>query len=112
MLKLVLKYSGNINCPVMFQFRQNSFKQEVKNYCLRSVNLLILFGIRKICLISGRSLLFYRFIRTIKLTVVIIVGYHCYQYHTKCYPISFSHGEVSMQMILLAIIKVGSEVTD
>jgi hypothetical protein len=35
-------------------------------------------------LISGRSLLLYQFTRrAIKLTVVIIVGYHCYQLHTK-----------------------------
>jgi hypothetical protein len=27
-----------------------------------------------------------------KVTVVLIVGYHCYQLHTKFYPISFSHG--------------------
>jgi hypothetical protein len=27
--------------------------------------------------------------RAIKLTVVIIVGYHYYQLHTKCYPLSF-----------------------
>jgi hypothetical protein len=39
---------------------------------------LILFGIRKNCLISGRSLFLYQFTRrAIKLTVVIIVGYHC-----------------------------------
>jgi hypothetical protein len=25
-------------------------------------------------------------------TVVIIVGYHCYQLHTKCYQICFSQG--------------------
>jgi hypothetical protein len=25
-----------------------------------------------------------------KLTVIIIVGYHCYQLHTKCYQISSS----------------------
>jgi ABC-type glycerol-3-phosphate transport system permease component len=31
-------------------------------------------------------------ITVIKLTVVIIVGYHCYQFHTKCYPIFFSQG--------------------
>jgi hypothetical protein len=31
------------------------------------------------------------FIRSaMKLNVVIIVGYHCYQLHAKCYPISFS----------------------
>jgi hypothetical protein len=34
------------------------------------------------CLISGRSLLLYQFTkRVVKLTVVIIVGYHCYQLH-------------------------------
>jgi hypothetical protein len=40
----------------------------------------ILFGIRKNFLINGKS----QFIkRAIKLTVIIIVGYHCYQLHTK-----------------------------
>jgi hypothetical protein len=29
-----------------------------------------------------------------KVTVIIIMGYHCYQLHTKCCPISFSQGEV------------------
>jgi hypothetical protein len=44
----------------------------------------------KNCLISGRGLLMYQFTRrAIKLTVVIIVGYH---YYNKLYLISFSHG--------------------
>jgi hypothetical protein len=30
--------------------------------------------------------------KSIKLTVVIIVGYHCYQRRTKFYPIFFSQG--------------------
>jgi hypothetical protein len=30
--------------------------------------------------------------RLTKLTVIIIVGYHCYQFHTKCCRISFSQG--------------------
>jgi hypothetical protein len=35
-------------------------------------------------LINGSSLILYQFTnRVIKLTVVIIVGYHCYQLHTK-----------------------------
>jgi hypothetical protein len=51
---------------------------------------LILCGLRKNCLISGRSLLLYQFRRrTIKVTVVIVMGYHCYQLHTSFYPISF-----------------------
>jgi hypothetical protein len=44
------------------------------------ISYLILFGIRKNCLISGRSLLLYQFTsRVIKLTVVIIREYHYYQ---------------------------------
>jgi hypothetical protein len=39
-------------------FQQNCCKQEVKQYGLRSINSLILFGIRKNCLISGSSQLF------------------------------------------------------
>jgi hypothetical protein len=42
-----------------------------------------LFGIRKNCLISGRSLLFQFTKRVIKLTAIIIMGCHCYQLHTK-----------------------------
>jgi hypothetical protein len=38
------------------KLRQNWFKQKVKRYGLRSINSLILFRIRKYCLISGRSL--------------------------------------------------------
>jgi hypothetical protein len=34
-------------------------------YCLRSTNTLILFGIRKNCLISGRSLLLYQFTKRV-----------------------------------------------
>jgi hypothetical protein len=50
---------------------------------------LILFGIRKNCLISGRSLLLYQFTKRVtKLNVIIIVGYHCYQHHTQFYRIS------------------------
>jgi hypothetical protein len=43
----------------------------------RSINSLILFEIRKNCQINGRSQLLYQFTkRVIKLTVIIIVGYH------------------------------------
>jgi hypothetical protein len=45
--------------------RQNWFKQEAKYYCLRSTNSLILFRIRKNCLISGRSLLMYQFTKRV-----------------------------------------------
>jgi hypothetical protein len=40
--------------------------------------------------ISGRNILLYQFTRRVtKLTVVIIGVYHCYQLHTKYYPIFF-----------------------
>jgi hypothetical protein len=54
-------------------------------------NSLILFGVRKNFQISGRSLLLYQLKRAIKLAVVIIKQYHCYQLHTF-YPLSFSQG--------------------
>jgi hypothetical protein len=60
---------------------------------LSAIHELILVGIRKNCLISGRSVLMYQFTKkVIKLTVIIIVGYHCYQLHTKFYRISSSKG--------------------
>jgi hypothetical protein len=66
-----------------------SSQQEANCYCPRSTNSLILFGIRKNCVISGRSLLLYQFTkRVIKLTVIIIVGYHCYLLNTKFYQMS------------------------
>jgi hypothetical protein len=75
------------------QIPSKQIKQEVKHYCLRSINSLIVFGIRKNCLISGRSLLLYQFTKkVIKLTVAIVMGYHCYQLHTEFYPIYFSQG--------------------
>jgi hypothetical protein len=46
-------------------------------------------GIRKNCLITERSLLLYQFTKRLrKLTILIIVGYHCYQLHTKFHRMS------------------------
>jgi hypothetical protein len=40
-----------------------------------------------------KSLLLYQFTKRVtKLTVIIIVGHHCYQHHTKFYRISSSQG--------------------
>jgi hypothetical protein len=42
-----------------------------------------------------RNLLLYQFTRrVIKLTAIIVVGYHCYQLHTKLYRTLFSQGSV------------------
>jgi len=49
-------------------------------------------GIRKNFHSIGRNLLLYLFIkRMMKLNVVSLEGYHCYQTYTKFYPIFFSH---------------------
>jgi hypothetical protein len=62
---------------------------------LWSTNALIVFGIRNNCLISGRSLLLYQFTKRVtKRTVIIIVGYQCYQFHTQFYRISFCQRKV------------------
>jgi hypothetical protein len=64
-----------------------------ENYCLRSIDSFIPFGIRKNSLITGMRLLLYQFTkRVIILTVVIIMGYHCYQLHTQLYPVSSIQG--------------------
>jgi hypothetical protein len=59
----------------------------------RSINLLILFGIRRNCLSSGRSQSLYLFIRRVIKQVVVIIGaYHFCHPHTKFYPTSFCQG--------------------
>jgi hypothetical protein len=45
-------------------------------------------------MISGRSLLLNQFTKRGDNTVAIMVGYHCFQLHTKCCPITFSQGKV------------------
>jgi hypothetical protein len=60
---------------------------------LSAIHKLIVFGIRKNCLISGRRLLLYLLTKRVtKLTVIIIIGCHCYQLHTKFYLLSSSQG--------------------
>jgi hypothetical protein len=68
-------------------------EQEVTNYGPRSINSFILFGIRKTCLSSGRSLLLYQYKRMeIELIVVIIEAHHCYGLDATFYQISFPQG--------------------
>jgi hypothetical protein len=64
----------SINLQVVIRF-----KQEVKHNGLRSINSLILFGLRTNCLILGKNLLLYHFPRRAIKLAILIVGYHCYQ---------------------------------
>jgi hypothetical protein len=85
-LKLLLQSSKGIQIQVVITFRDSWSKEKAKHYCLQSTKALILFGIRKNCLIGWRNPLLYQFTkRAIRLTVIIIVRYHCNQLHTKCY---------------------------
>jgi hypothetical protein len=72
-----------IKKQVLFKLLQNRTKQEVViHFVLRYTNLIV-FGIRKNWHSGGRNLLLCLFIKSvIKLTVMTIVGYHCYQLHT------------------------------
>jgi hypothetical protein len=50
--------------------------------------------------------------RVMKLTVIIIMGYHCYQLHTKFHQMSFFQGKVHTKMKLLGTISVSFDLTD
>ena len=68
-------------------------KAGLEQFAMRSINLLLLFGIRKNCLRSGRSRSLYLSIRrAIKQIAVIIGSYHFYQLRTKYCPTSLSQG--------------------
>jgi hypothetical protein len=67
-----------ITRQVLIKFWQNYFKQEVKNSILKSINSL-LFGMRKYCLSTGRSVLLHQFTRRdINISAVIIEVYLIY----------------------------------
>ena len=72
------------NHQVLTKSQQNWLRQGVGQFALRSINWLLLFGIRRNCLRSGRNQLLYLSIRrVIKQTVVITGAYHFCQLHTK-----------------------------
>jgi hypothetical protein len=64
--------------PSTDQILAEWLKQKLKDYILRSTNILILFGIRKNCHRNERNLLLYLFMkRVIKLFAVITEEHHC-----------------------------------
>jgi hypothetical protein len=65
------------------QIQQNWLKQGVGPIAVRTVNILILFGMKMNCLGSGRSHSLFLFIRR---------AYHFCQPHTKFYPTSCCQG--------------------
>jgi len=97
----------------MIKSQQNWLRQGVEQFALKYINLLILFGIRRNCLMSGRSRSLYLTIRrAIKQIVVILEAHHFCQIRTKFYPTSSCQGSLHMQRILLGINKVDSDATN
>ena len=79
--------------PDTDQIQAELIKAGGRTIRLRSINLLILFGIRWIYLRSGRSRSFYLSIRrAIKQTAVIMEAYHICQLRTNFYPTSCCQG--------------------
>ena len=77
---------------VLIKLHLNWLKRDVRQFALRSINLLILSEIRGKCLSSRRSRSLYLFIRRVlKQFVVIIEEYHFCQLYTKFYPTSCCH---------------------
>jgi hypothetical protein len=73
--------------PGIYQIPAEMIRAGGKQFPVRSINLLILFGIRRNCPKSGRSRSLYLSVRrTIKHTAVIIGAYQFCQLRTKFYP--------------------------
>jgi len=74
-LRWLLKNQKETNHQVLIKFQQNCLKQGVEQFALISVNFLILFGIKRNCLRSGRSWSFYLFIRMVIKQIIVIRGH-------------------------------------
>ena len=75
------------NLQVLIKFQQNWLNQEVGQFVLISIKLIILSGIRRICVRSERSHSLYLCVwRVIKQTLVINEAYLFCKLHTKFYP--------------------------
>jgi len=92
-VEMAIEKLKNTNHQVLIISHQNWLKQGVEQFALRSINLLILSGIKRNCLRSGRSQTLYLFIRrVIKQTVVITEAHHFCQLCAKLYPTSYCQG--------------------
>jgi hypothetical protein len=90
-MKLLLQSWKSMYRQPVIKFCKNWFKQEINiTYCLWSTNSLTILNNEEFH-DEWKGLLLYEFTRrVIKLTVIIIVGYHCYQLHIKFFRESFS----------------------
>jgi hypothetical protein len=100
------------NQQVLIKSQQNLLKQWIGQFTVRTVDIRIMFGIRKNCLRSGRSRSLYLFIRrATKQTVIITEAYHFRQLHTKFYPTSCCRGDLHMARKLFGTLSVDLDAT-
>jgi hypothetical protein len=90
--KLLLQNWKGINPQVLITFWSNWLKQEVKHYVLRYTNLVVSLGIRRTCHRSGRSLLFYQFIKRVVRQTNNFWGISLISTANKIYPTFFWPG--------------------
>ena len=64
-VEMAIEKLKDSNHQVLIKFQRNLLKQGVEQFALKSINLLILFGIRKYCLRRGRSRSLYLFVRRV-----------------------------------------------
>ena len=72
----LLKRQKDTIHQVMIKSQQNWLRQGVEKFALRSINLLILFGIRRNCLTSGRSQSIIQSIRRVITQIVVQLYRH------------------------------------
>jgi hypothetical protein len=88
--ELVIENLKRYKSSGIYKSKQNRLNKEVGQFILRSISLLVLFGIRRNCLNLGKSRSLYLFIRKmIKYSAVIVEAYHVCQLPTKFYLTSF-----------------------
>ena len=106
------KLKKHTNQQVLSKSQQNLLKHWIGPFTLRTVIVLILFGIRKNCLRSGKSRSLSLCVkRVIKQIVVILEAYHFRQLLTKFYPTSFCRGYLHMPRKLFGIVSVDFNAT-
>ena len=74
--KLAIEKLKRHKSPGVDQIPAELLRQALEQLALRSINLLVLFGIRRNCLRSGRSRLLYLSIRRVTKQIVVIIEAH------------------------------------
>jgi hypothetical protein len=98
---------NHTNQQVLINSQQNLLKHWIGQFTLRTIIVLILFGIRKTCVRNGRNRSLYLYVRRVIKQIVVIIGaYHFRQLFTKFYPTSCCPAYLHMPKKLFGIMNV------